>query len=179
MGKGGSKRPKPWSILEFPWPAMDYREFLSWVKVENCIGRRLHYPAPEPLDTPTALRHKWKEINWNFYFCGLTHCSDRNVDGDKRWTMRSSNLRAPGPGRRTLDSPLTEQGSIWGSVPIHQPPGVTFPVGLWRRVSSILSSTGSSLSNFLANAAPLAVMFWRSSTVRDSGCCFGGVSQAM
>jgi hypothetical protein len=37
---------------------MDYREFLSWVKVENCIGRRLHYPALEPLDTPTPLRHK-------------------------------------------------------------------------------------------------------------------------
>jgi hypothetical protein len=37
---------------------MDYREFLSWVKVENCIGRRLHYPAPEPLETPTPLRHK-------------------------------------------------------------------------------------------------------------------------
>lgn len=95
------------------------------------------------------------------------HCLGRKFPSDKRERINFSSLPAPGPGLRAVVLPTTEQGSLPFSLgPMHQPPGTSIPGPRNKSSASILSSTGSSLGNFLANGALLSIMLDMSLRVR-------------
>ncbi|KAG9153850.1 hypothetical protein Leryth_005960 [Lithospermum erythrorhizon] len=106
------------------------------------------------------------------------HCLLRK-SSDSSSSVNFCNLIAPGPGLKTESSPLSEHGSFpFSELPMHHAPGAKRFVRSSSSLS-ILSNTGSSLRNFLANAAPLLTILLKSFMVNDLGCCLGGLSQAI
>jgi len=119
---------------------------------------------------------------WHYPICSVLHCHKhrllRNSSDNSTWSS-SCSLSAPGPGLNTVSLPRNEHGSAPPSdEPIHHAPGEN----LWVRPKSslsILSSTGSSFGNFRAKGALLLAILSKFFIVKDMGCCFGGLSQAM
>lgn len=109
----------------------------------------------------------WEAPGIAGFFSSYLHCPGRNFSFDNREVIKDPSLLAPGPGLRTVVLPTTEHGSLpFFLLPMHQPPGVTIPGFLDKSSESILSSTGSSRGNFLANGALLSTILCMSARLR-------------
>lgn len=137
------------------------------------IDFRIHASPDQiilPIGNYISLSHLFSDISNIFLFLNrfsYLHCLGRKLSSDNKELIRFSSLFAPAVGLRTVILPTTEHGSVpFFPIPMHHPPGAIMPRPRNRSSESILSSTGSSWWNFLANGALLSTILCMSSTLR-------------
>ncbi|MFS7948290.1 hypothetical protein Hanom_Chr06g00558211 [Helianthus anomalus] len=112
-------------------------------------------------------RTRTNYIRSTFTTCSYLHCRGLKLSSDRSEFTRISSRFAPLVGSSRVRFPTTEHGSDpFSRLPMHHPPGTIISGPRNSKSESILSSTGSSWWNFLANGALLSTIFDMSSNVR-------------